>query len=104
MEQAGLRGHIGEGAVAVVAIELVLAVVSDEEIFEPVVVVVAHADAGGPPGPLRSNWGQAGLGGHVLESAVAIVVIETITRSGRDAIEFASTKNEDVHPAVIVIV
>ena len=50
LEQAGLRGDIGEGAVAVVAVEAVLAVVGDEEVFEAIVVVVADADADGPAG------------------------------------------------------
>ena len=50
MEQAGLGGHVGKGAVAVVAVEAILAVVGDEEIFKAVVVVVADADALRPSG------------------------------------------------------
>ena len=48
--QAGLRGDVGEGAVAVVAVEDVLAVVADEEIVPAIVVVVADAAALAPAG------------------------------------------------------
>ena len=50
MQQAGGFGDIGESAIAVVAIEDVLAPIRDEEIFEAVVVVIAYGDAGGPAG------------------------------------------------------
>src|SRR5580698_9934809 len=42
--KAGLLGNIGKGAVAVIAIELVLPEIGTENILPPVVVVVAHAD------------------------------------------------------------
>ena len=48
VHQSGLGGHIGEGAVAVIAVEPILSVVGEEEILPAVVVVVAHADALGP--------------------------------------------------------
>ena len=54
-KQAGLFRDVGEGAVAVVAIEPVLAVVGDEEVVEAVVVVVADADAHGPSGLRRAG-------------------------------------------------
>jgi hypothetical protein len=50
LDQAGLLGDVGEGAVAVVAIERVLAVVGDEEIVVAVVVVVADAAGLAPAG------------------------------------------------------
>ncbi len=50
MGEAGLGGDVGEGAVAVVAVEDILAVVADEEIVEAVVVVVADAAALAPAG------------------------------------------------------
>ena len=45
---ARLFADVGEGAVAVVVVENVLAVVGDEQVVEAVVVVVADADALSP--------------------------------------------------------
>ena len=50
LEEAGLFGDVGEGAVAVVAVEGVLAVVADEEVVPAVVVVVADAAGLAPAG------------------------------------------------------
>jgi hypothetical protein len=46
----GLGGYVGECAVAVVAIEPVLSEIGEEEIFEAIVVVVAHAHSHRPAG------------------------------------------------------
>ena len=99
LQQARLRGHVGERAVAVVAIEHVLAVVGDEEIVEAVVVVVAD---GHRRGPARSR--QPGLLGHVGEGAVAVVLVEAIGRARRRAFEARAAQHEDVEPAVVVVV
>src|ERR1700757_2996924 len=48
--QPGRLGHIGEGAVTIVAEEAILAVVRAEDIFESVVVVVADTHSGSPSG------------------------------------------------------
>ena len=50
MQEAGLGRYICEGAVAVIAVEFVLAIVRDEQIFKTVVVVISHTDAYPPPG------------------------------------------------------
>ena len=68
---SGLRGDVGEGAIAIVAVEDVLAVIGDEEIVAAVVVVVADADALSPAGVT-----EAGFGGDVGEGSVAIVFEE----------------------------
>ena len=70
---ARLLGDVRECAVAVVAVEHVSPEVGDEEIVEPIVVVVADATRLTPSGA-----GQAGFAGHVREGAIAIVV-EQIT-------------------------
>ncbi len=97
--EAGLRSDIGECAVAIVAVEAVLAEVSDEEIFEAVVVVVAHADADGP-----SGIDEASLVCDIGEGAVAIVVVEAVAGAGGNAIEAAAAEDEDIHPAIVVVV
>ena len=50
VREVSLFRHIGKRAVAVVAVELVLPVVGDEQIFEAVVVVVADTNAHRPAG------------------------------------------------------
>src|SRR4051794_14898096 len=54
-KQAGGFGDIAEGAIAVIFVELVLAVVGDEQIFEAVVVVVADANAASPSSVMQAG-------------------------------------------------
>src|SRR5208282_6023841 len=91
--------YIGEGSVAVVAIESILTEVGDEEILKAVVVVVADADAHRPTG-----IEQAGLSSDVGERTIAIVLVKAIAGSGRDAFQAAATEDEDVHPAIVVVI
>ena len=98
---AGLRADIGEGAIAVVVVEDVLAPVGDEQIVVAVVVVVADADALSPAGV-----DESGFGGDVGEGAVAIVFEEMVggLLSGGKAFEARAVDEEDVQPAVVVVV
>ena len=61
---------IGEGAVAIVAIENRASVGGDEEVGEAIVVVVARGDA-----HAEGAAGDAGGPGHVGEGAVAVVLV-----------------------------
>ena len=78
---AGLFGHIGERAVAVVVVEHVPAPIADEQIVEAVVVVVADAASLAP-----SGMGQPGLLRDVGKGAVAIVVKEVAGGPARRAL------------------
>src|SRR5580658_8668387 len=69
LQEAGAFGDVGEGAVAVVVIENVLAVVGDEEVVIAIVVVVADAAGLSPAGADV----EAGTLGDIGESAVAII-------------------------------
>src|SRR4029077_19528559 len=64
----GLFAYVSKRAVAIVVVENVLAEISDEQVVETVVVVIADADALAP-----ARMDQSGLGGHVGEAAVTIV-------------------------------
>ncbi len=99
MKQTCFLSHVGEGAIAVVAIEAILAVVGEEEILEAVVVVVSDANALRP-----SDVDQAGLDGDVSERAVAVVLVEAVGGVGRSVLEAPATQDEDVHPSVVVVV
>ena len=68
---AGLCGHVGKRAIAIIAIENVAAQTGDVEIGPAVVVVIADRSAHGEAG--RS---QAGFCGDIGKRAVVIVVVE----------------------------
>ena len=96
-----LFAYVGECSVAVVVIEDVLSVVGDVEIFPPVVVVIADADALAPAGV-----GEAGFLRDVGESAVVIVVVKMARGRfcGRGRVEACPVDNENVRPAVVVVI
>ena len=94
---AGLVGHIGEGAIAVVVIENVAPELRDVEIGKAVVVVVA------PDAPQAvAGAGNAGLFGDVGEGAVAVVAIERVANGNAAVVEIASVHEVNVLPAVAV--
>ena len=70
-----------------------------EEILEPVVVVVADADADGPTGIL-----QAGFFGDVGERAIAIIFVEAIAGALAEFLQPAPAEDKDVHPAIVVVI
>ena len=97
----GFLADVGEGAVSVVVVEDVFAVVGDVKIFPAVVVVVADAYALAPPGV-----SQAGFCRDVGESAVMVVAIK-VARWGfpwREGIKRRAVHHKNVGPAVVVIV
>ena len=98
---AGFFGDVGEGAVAIVAIENAAAILRDVEIGETVGVVVANGDA-----HAVAAAGDAGFFGDIRERAVAIVAVEGVAeRSGRSPKIAGATVDEvDVHPAVVVVI
>jgi hypothetical protein len=49
LTEAGLGGDIGEGAVAVVPVQHVVTVAGDEQVLEPIVVVIADPHRGRHP-------------------------------------------------------
>ncbi len=84
-----------------VVIQVVLSVTGDVEVFPPVVVVIAYADALAP-----ARGGEAGLRGHIGEGSIVVVVIEMV--GWRFALwksfESGSVYKENVGPSVIVII
>ena len=67
-------GHVGELSVAQVAVELASAKhVGDEQIDEPVFIVVERRDIAPPACPF-----EPGLCGHIGKRAVAVVVIQHV--------------------------
>ena len=99
LKQSGLSCDIGKRAVAVVAIERILSPVSDEQIFVAVVVVVADSHSGGP-----SRAEQTGFFRNVGERAIAVVAVKTVRRVRGCAAEPAAIENENIHPAVVIVI
>ena len=98
---AGFFANVGEGAVPVVVVENIFSEVGDEEIVEPVVVVVADAHALPPAG-----MNQTGFGGDVGEGAVTII-LEKMRKgflSGGKAFEAPAVHEKNIQPAVVVVI
>jgi len=99
VEQAGVFGDIGEGAVTIVAEQDVLAEIGAENVVEAVIIIIADADPVGPADRVETSFF-----GDVGESAVAIVFVKAIGGLGRRAVNAGATKQEEIHPAIIVVV
>ncbi len=97
--ESGGRGDIGKGAVAVIAVEDVLAVIGDEEVFKTIVIVVTDANGGGP-----SSLYQTGIGRDIGERAVAPVLVEAIGRAFGRPIEARAVQHQNIHPAVVIVI
>src|SRR6202034_1051210 len=102
LRKAGLFSDVGKCAVAVVARERVLAVVSDEEIVIAVVVVIADAAGLSPTGAVL----EAGAFRDIGEGAVAIVLEETAVRllACGETFQTPSVDQEHVEPAVVIVI
>src|SRR5271165_124972 len=98
---AGFFADVGEGAVTIVMVKDVFAVIGDEEVVVAVVVVIADADALPPAG-----MGEAGFLRDVGKGAVVIVVVQVVGGgcAGGEAVERCAVDEEDVGPAVVVVV
>ena len=90
---------VGERPVAVVAKEHVAIIVSEEQIIEAIVVVVADGDARHPAGT-----SEAGFRGDVEKRSITIVFVEPIAGSSRSCAEARAAQDKNVEPAVVIVV
>src|SRR5580698_2480505 len=99
--QPCLDGDIGEGTVAVVMEERILAVVGDEQVVESIVVVVADTTALPPAAAC-----EPGLRGDIGEGSITIVFEEVaggFTIFGK-ALQTPSVHEKNVWPSVVIVV
>src|SRR5436190_17380846 len=101
IEQAGLGGHVTERAITVIVEQHVVAEVGEEQVFVPVIVVIADADALSP-----TAVRQACLHRDIGERAVAVVLEQMTVRllARRKAFEPRAIYDENIEPAVVVVV
>ena len=99
--QAGLGCDVGERSVAIVAVQHVGAIVVDIQIDVAVVVVVGGCYPDG-----KSGIAHAGLVGHISESEVAVVAVESILRRYVDlgSLEWSAVREVDVDVTVPVVI
>src|SRR4029077_11432660 len=71
----GFTGHIGKGAVSIVAIEDEAVVLREEKVGKSVAVVIANCDAH----PITAAR-DSGFLGHVGKGAIPIVAIERVAK------------------------
>ena len=72
---SGFRGHVGEGAGAIVVVEDRFAIAGDEEIHESIIVVIGCNGRGA-----EDVGRDSGLVRHVGEGSVPIVAVQMIVR------------------------
>jgi hypothetical protein len=107
---AALLGHVGEGAVAVVVPQLRPAQAGQVDVGEAVVVEVAHRDshaiAGGPDAALLGDVGEPELALAVRSDAEVVVEEPRALQRVRLRVrpQRSALHQEDVHPAVVVVV
>src|SRR6267154_46294 len=97
--KTGGLGHIREGAIAVVAIQNILPKTGAENIVNAIVVIVADANAARPANRMQSRFFR-----NIGESAISVVLIETIARALGCVVHARARQNENVHPTVVVVV
>src|SRR5258708_17416634 len=97
--KTGGLGHVGKRSISVVAIETILPKIRAEDVLESVIVVVADTDSGGP-----SHRLQPGLFRHIGKSTVAIVLVKAIGCARRISVQASTRQQENIHPAVVVVV
>ncbi len=100
--ETGLLGDIGEGAVAIIVKQNVVAPGAAEEIVPAVVVIIADANAG-----LPASTREPGFFGDVGERSVAIIFVEMRGwrfSSGPFGVEPRSIGQINIQPAIIVVV
>src|SRR5438067_10456493 len=73
LKQAGLPGHVGEGAIPVVTVQHVLAVIGNKQVQEAIVVVISHADSLAPTRPGKSRFR-----GYICKCSVVVVPVKVI--------------------------
>src|ERR1700688_803816 len=98
-KKAGGFGEIGKSAITVVAVKRVLSKVGAKNILEAVVVVVADANSTSPPYGV-----QAGFFGDVGKCTVAVIFVKPIGGALGCASEAGAGENEQIHPAVIIVI
>ena len=95
----GRLRDVAESAVSVIVVQGVLAPVGDEQVFVPVVVVIADRNTRRParahePRPLS----------HIRECAVSIVVIQAVRGTPRSFPEACPAKQQNVQPTVVIVI
>src|SRR2546430_15719645 len=99
LRQACFLGSVRKRTIAVIAVENIVSVVGDEQIVVTVVVIVADRNCRRPAGAHESSFR-----GYVSECAVAIVLVQAIGSIRRRTAEPRAAEDEQVHPAVIIVV
>src|SRR5207249_3846573 len=91
--------HVGESAVAIVAVQNILSVLSNVEVCISIAIVVACRDSHSISAP-----GYSRLLGYILEASVAIVSVQRISNGLFWLVEitFPAVDEINVHPAVII--
>jgi len=100
--ESGLLRYVRECPIAIIMVEDVFPIVSQEQIVMSIVVIVTDANAIAPP-----RVSQAGLLCNISKSSVTIVVIKAVGRtrfSRRNPSKQSAVWNKGINPTIVVVV
>src|SRR5271163_219129 len=89
---------VAKGSISIVLVKNILAIVSNEDIFKAIVVIVRDRYRACPPSAMES-----GLVRYIRECSVSVVLVETVCRSW-NRFNPSSAEQKNIQPAVIIVV
>src|SRR5277367_4565412 len=101
LQQTGFTRHIGEGAVAIVVVKNVPAIIGDEKVQVAVIVVVPVANPLAPAVPHQSCFFS-----DVGKSPVVVVTVQVVCGflAFGKILQAPAVDDEDIQPTIVVIV
>ena len=76
-----------------------LVVIGEEQIVQPIIVVIADGDAGDPAGTR-----EAGFRGDIEKRSIAIVFVQPVAGAGRSGAEARATQDQNIEPAIVIVI
>src|SRR6266567_3229732 len=76
-----------------------MSVVSDKDVVESIVIVVADRNSRGPAGTC-----EACFDGDIGERPITIVLVQTIRSIGGNVFQASAAKKKQIHPTVVVVI
>ena len=94
VKQPRLPGDIGKRAVSIVAVKNILTVVSDEDIFKTIIVIVTDGHSTGP-----TCAQQSGFFGDIGKRSIPIILVQAVAGIGNGLRPYAYRKAQR-YPAI----
>ena len=99
IQQPRLPRDIGKRAVSIVAVKNILTVVSDEDIFKAIVVIVTNGDSTRPTSAKQSSFFR-----DIGKRPITVVLVQAVAGIRNGPIHTRTAKHKDIQPSVVVVV